>query len=388
MKPADTQFDVVIVGAGLAGLIQYRALEARGFTPFLIDPRDEAALRGSNGDRRATTLTAQSVESLGLPDDWLAEHGQRVNEMIVDGGQTTTLEPETSLRLESGAWVVSNNDLVRWLLKDDRLKGAFGGSVVSMNLSDGHRVLETQSGAQITARLVIAADGKNSFLRRKEGLQRHLRDFAQTALTGEIEHAEDHQGRAFQRFLPGGTLAFLPLPGNGKRSSFIWVEPTAKAKDFFALTPEILIGQMAERFGGTLGGLSVPDDATWGHYPLTAHHCERIVSDRLALIGEAAHSMLPLAGLGLNMTIKDVGALTDVLTEQRRHGLDLGVEHALEDYSRARRVETARVTALTTGLHDVLDKGPAPLRAVAASGLTLLDRFKPLKAMLEREANR
>ena len=98
--------------------------------------------------------------------------------------------------------------------------------------------------------------------------------------------------------------------------------------------------------------------------------------------------MHPLAGQGLNMTIKDVAALTDVLVDQRRHGLDLGDVQALQDYQRARRVDTARFTALTTGLHDLLDRGPAPVRGLAAAGLEMIERLPPIKAYLRREADR
>ena len=139
-----------------------------------------------------------------------------------------------------------------------------------------------------------------------------------------------------------------------------------------------------------MGDLRPPAEAepVWGQFPLRAHHCETIIGERLALIGEAAHSMHPLAGQGLNMTVKDVAALTAVLVDQRRYGLDLGDAQALQDYQRARRVDTARFTALTTGLHDLLDRGPAPVRALAASGMALIERLPPIKAFLRREADR
>ena len=121
---------------------------------------------------------------------------------------------------------------------------------------------------------------------------------------------------------------------------------------------------------------------------MRAHHCETIVGERLALIGEAAHAMHPLAGQGLNMTIKDAAALTEVLVAQRRLGLDGGDGQALLDYQRERRADTARITALTTGLHDVLDCSPAPVRGLAASGLEMIERFPPIKALLRREADR
>lgn len=389
MSLPETVHDVAIVGAGLAGLIQARALQARGFTPFVVDPRTDAALRQSNADTRSTALTPSAIERLGLSPDWLRAHGQQISEMVVDGGLEPALNPVDSLRLDSGAWVVFNRDLTRLLLNEIALRGVLGHAVQDSRIEGAHRVLELDNQQTVKARLVIAADGRNSQIRRREDIQRHVRDFRQTALTGRIDHAEPHQGRAFQRFLPGGTLALLPMAGTGYSSSFIWVEPTAKASGLFTLPPTILAERLRARFGDALGTLSAPaEDPDWGQFPLRAHHCETIVGERLALIGEAAHSMHPLAGQGLNMTIKDAASLASVLTDLRRHGLDVGDGQGLETYQRDRRADTARITALTTGLHDVFDRGPAPIRALAAVGMQLTNRFAPLKALLRQEANR
>ena len=390
MSQSESVQEIVIVGAGLAGLIQFRALQSRGFKPFLIDPRPQHAFGLSNADTRSTALTPKTIGLLGLPDDWLHQYGQRISEMVVDGGLSSALQPDASLHLDSGSWVVFNRDLTRFLLDEIEIQGAFEQSVVGSALEGGQRIVTLADGTNIGARLVIAADGKNSQLRRAEDIQSHQRDFHQTALTGRIKHSASHQGRAFQRFLPGGTLAFLPLHSmDGEHaSSFIWVEPTAKAKTLFTLSPGILTERMQARFGEALGTLQAPSDPAWGQFALRAHHCETIVGERLALIGEAAHSMHPLAGQGLNMTIKDAAALTNVLIDQRRFGLDGGDGQALLDYQRERRADTARFTALTTGLHDVLDRSPAPFRALAASGLEMIERFPPVKALLRREADR
>ena len=137
-----------------------------------------------------------------------------------------------------------------------------------------------------------------------------------------------------------------------------------------------------------LGRLSKTDNEDWGQFPLLAHSCDRIIGERLALIGEAAHSIHPLTGQGLNLSIKDAAALSDTLMEQRRYGLDQGDAQALERYQRARRAETARMTGLTTGLNSLFSRPGGPLRAAAAVGLRALDRMEPIKALLEREARR
>lgn len=386
--------DLIIVGAGLAGLIQYHLLKQAGFAPLLVDGRSLDAVLKGNEDRRSTALTALSVETLDLPLDWLEAEGSRIEEMLVDGGLSAALQSDESLRLKSGAWVVPNAALKAWLVEGlaeglaEGLDGHFGAGLVDHRLEGGRRRVSLDDGTSLDARLLIAADGKASAVRRGSGIQKHVRDFQQRALTGVIAHSQPHGNRAFQRFLPGGTLAFLPLPGQSHQSSFIWVEPRTRALDFFALPPAVLAERMQARFGDALGVLTAPEEALWGQYPLTAHHCDTIVGERLALMGEAAHSLHPLAGQGLNLSIKDAQALTAALVAQRRAGLDLGDAEGLRAYERARRGDTARLTGLTTALHDVFDRGPAPVRALAAAGLRVVDRMAPLKAFLERQANR
>ena len=386
-SPSSTH-DIVLVGAGLAGLAQFRLLRQAGFSPVLVDARPLEAVLRENQDQRATALTQTSIDILGLTPEWLAEHGSKISEMVVDGGLRDKLSGDESLHLISGAWVVPNAALKDWLLQGQELAGHFGAGLADHGLEDGSRQVVLTDGVSLGARLLIAADGKGSVVRRVSGIQKHVRSFRQTALTGVINHSEPHQNRAFQRFLPGGTLAFLPLPGQSHQSSFIWVEPTTKATDFFQLEPAVLAECMQARFGDVLGDLTASEGVQWGQYPLEAHHCDTVIGDRLALMGEAAHSMHPLAGQGLNMSIKDAEALTQALVAQRRAGLDLGDIEGLRDYERARRADTARLTSVTTALHDVFDKGPAPVRALAGAGLKAVERIKPLKSFLEREANR
>ena len=333
-----------------------------------------------------------AIEPRLIYADWLEEQGARIDEMVVDGGLGEALQVDDSLRLKSGAWVVSNGALKDWLVggsaAQEPLAGRFGAGLVDHGLDAGARRLRLDDGTSLQARVLIAADGKNSVVRRTSAIRKHRRDFRQTALTGVIRHSLPHQNRAFQRFLQGSTLAFLPLPGRTDQSSFIWVEPSRGAEALFALPPAVLAERMQARFGTALGDFSPPEGAQWGLYPLTAHHCDTIIGDRLALIGEAAHSLHPLAGQGLNLSIKDAQALTQALVAQRRAGLDLGDGEGLRAYERARRGDTARLMGLTTTLHDVFDRGPAPVRALAAAGLRAVDRFGPLKSFLEQQANR
>lgn len=396
--------DIIVVGAGLAGLIQTRMLQRLGLRVHLVDPRERSALLAPSNDRRASTLTPASVALLELPQSWLVSRGQRIETMVVDAGVGPQLTDSEALRLESGAWVVSNSELAAFLVEDIDLDGVrgdghFGQAVTASATTPGRRLISCADGSELSARLVIAADGRHSILRRADKIQQQVQDFRQTALTGIIHHEAPHEGRAFQRFLRRGTFALLPLPGDGHSSSFIWVEPSAsastrtsasrrKGEGLFSLEAAILIERMQARIGDTLGRLSKTGNEDWGQFPLFSHSCDRITGERLALIGEAAHSIHPLAGQGLNLSIKDAAALTSVIVEQRRHGLDHGDAQALERYQRARRAETTRMAGLTAGLNALFTQSDGPLRAVAAVGLRTLDRIGPLKAVLEREARR
>ena len=342
-------------------------------TTGLSDPPDRPTrprrAAGPSADRRATALTPASIELLGLPADWLAAKGQRIGSMVVDAGLAPALNEDESLRLGQRRL---GGEQRRPLCLSGRKYGSgrrFRAGRHRIDGQVGQRRLEMVGRDAVGARLVIAADGRNSTLRREDGIQRQQQDFGQIALTGVIRHETPH-GAARS----SASCAVAPLPcyhsrrmtGEGYASSFIWVEPSATAKGLFALEPSILIERMQSRFGDALGRLSKTDNEDWGQFPLLAHSCDRIIGERLALIGEAAHSIHPLAGQGLNLSIKDAAALTDALIEQRRYGLDPGDAQTLERYQRARRAETARMSGLTTGLNGLFSRPGRPLRAAAA----------------------
>jgi 2-octaprenyl-6-methoxyphenol hydroxylase len=234
----------------------------------------------------------------------------------------------------------------------------------------------------VRADLVVAADGRNSMLRRDAGIRTASWRYGQTGIVCTVEHERPHRGIAQERFLPAGPFAILPLTGN--RSSLVWTERADLAPAMLALDEADFTGEVATRFGDHLRTLRVVGPR-WS-YPLALLHAERYVDRRLALVGDAAHVMHPIAGQGLNLGLRDVAALAEVLTDTRRLGLDLGTAPVLAGYQRWRRVDAVTLLAVTDGLNRLFSNDLAPVRLARDLGLAAVNRLPPVKRFFMRHA--
>jgi 2-octaprenyl-6-methoxyphenol hydroxylase len=206
--------------------------------------------------------------------------------------------------------------------------------------------------------------------------------YPQTGIVCTVAHELGHQGVAHERFLPPGPFAILPLKHN--RSSLVWTERADLAPALLALDEAAFAAEMGRRFGDFLGATRVVG-ARWS-YPLSLLHAERYVAPRLALVGDAAHCMHPIAGQGLNLGLRDVAALAEVLTDARRLGLDIGAASVLERYQRWRRFDSVALLAVTDSLNRLFSNDLAPLRLARDLGLAAVDRLPPLKRLFMRHA--
>ena len=254
--------------------------------------------------------------------------------------------------------------------------------VAALEASATGAVAVLDDGERLRARLVAAADGKELPLRRAAGIRATEWRYRQTGIVTTVAHARPHAGIAVEHFLPSGPFAILPMTGN--RSSIVWTEHADLAPRLLALPEVEFAAELRARFGDFLGAIE-PIGPRWA-YPLALLQAERYVAPRLALVGEAAHVIHPIAGQGLNIAIRDVAALAELIVDQRRLGLDIGDDTVLERYQRWRRADAVLLAAVTDGLNRLFSNTIPPLRLARDLGLAMVNRLPPLKRLLMRHA--
>jgi 2-octaprenyl-6-methoxyphenol hydroxylase len=285
---------------------------------------------------------------------------------------------------EPFAHMIENGSMIAALLDKARAEGvdlrpvaftryAHEGPRLSLTLSDG---------ASLSARLLVAADGARSAIREQAGIARVGWDYDQAGIVTTVAHERDHHGRAEEHFLPPGPFAILPL--KGKRSSIVWTETKAEAARLVALPDAEFLAELEKRFGLHLGDLSLAGPRR--AYPLGLHVARSFIADRIALIGDAAHVIHPIAGQGLNMGLRDVAALAEAVVDAARLGIDVGAATVLERYQRWRRFDTMAMGVATDGLNRLFSNNSDVLRLVRDVGLGLVDRMPQLKNFFIREA--
>ncbi len=238
------------------------------------------------------------------------------------------------------------------------------------------------SGGTLAAKLLVAADGKRSRLRERAGIKCVGWSYPQVGIVTTVKHAKPHGGKAVQHFLPGGPFAMLPLKGN--RCSIVWTEDRAIGEAIMAAGEAMFLAELSKRFGARLGDIALAGPRQ--SFPLDFQVARSFVGERLALVGDAAHAVHPLAGQGLNIGLRDVAALTEIVVEGARLGMDVGASSLLERYERWRRFDSAFSATVMDGLNRLFSNDNAPLRALRDLGLGIVDNAPWLKRALVREA--
>ncbi|MGC1779389.1 MAG: FAD-dependent monooxygenase, partial [Xanthobacteraceae bacterium] len=255
--------------------------------------------------------------------------------------------------------------------------GRQSGAGVTQNLD-----VSFVDGTALRARLLVAADGARSTIRAAAGIATHGWNYGQSAIVINVAHERDHRGRAEEHFLPAGPFAILPLKGS--RSSIVWTESAAEAERIMALPDDAFHAELEQRFKLNLGAIKVIGARRC--HPLGFFVARAFVADRIALVGDAAHVIHPIAGQGLNMGLKDVAALAEVIVDAARLGLDPGAADTLERYQRWRRFDTMAMGLATDGLNRLFSNRSDVLRVARDIGLGLVDRLPGLKRLFIREA--
>jgi 2-octaprenyl-6-methoxyphenol hydroxylase len=387
------QRGIVIGGGALAGLGLALALR-QGLGPDLpIVVVDPALDTRPSRDPRATAIVAacrRLFEAIGVWSE-VAAGAQPILDMVVTDSKlddaTRPVFLTFSGNVEPGepfAHMVENRYLIDALVARATTEGIdLRGLAVSdfAVRSDGVAVT-LSDGSIIEASLLVAADGARSKLRERAGIATHGWDYDQSGIVVTVGHERDHHGRAEEHFLPSGPFAILPL--TGKRSSLVWTEKRTEAARITALGAEEFHGELERRFGLHLGEVKALDKPR--AFPLGYFVARSFIGDRLALVGDAAHVIHPIAGQGLNMGLKDVAALAEVVVDAARLGIDPGQVDVLERYQRWRRFDTMAMGLATNSLNFLFSNESALLRTVRDIGLGLVDRAPPLKGLFIRQA--
>lgn len=380
-------YDVAVAGSGFAGLALAAALAKAGLAVLVADPASAETLTAQGYDGRASAMALASIRLLRELDAWDDGNSQPIQDIRVSDGDSLMFVHYDSRRLggEPFGALIENRFLRARLFSAATAAGATvrGGTGIARVVPDafGAEVV-LSNGDRVRARLVVAADGARSGLRTMAGIGVRGWRYRQTGIVLTVAHERPHGGIAHERFLPNGPFAILPLPGN--RSSLVWTEREDTAPAILALSPDRFLEELRARFGDFLGDVTVTGPR-W-HYPLALQQAERYTADRLVLIGDAAHVMHPIAGQGLNLGLRDVAALAEVVVDAARLGLDFGAADVLDRYQRWRRADSLTLLTVTDSLNRLFATDFAPVRMVRDIGLGVVNQIEPLKRLLSAHA--
>jgi len=383
-KPSsEHKYDAIISGGGMVGLTLGCGLAACGLKAAVIDAAKPEMQMAPAFDGRASAIAYASVQMLKAIGFWkhAGKYAQAIEEIhVTDKASPLFVHFEAGDADDRPMGYMLENRHTRLALslrrKEMKTLKLFAPDRIKSRVTDGGGVKVTlESGLKLTAPLLIAAEGRGSRLREEAGIALNAWAYRQTGIVATIEHELPHLGIAYEKFYPEGPFAILPLTGN--RSSLVWSTKEAYAPVLLSLSTRAFEAEVARKVGGFLGEVKVTGPR-WS-FPLSFLLAERTTDERLALIGDAAHGMHPIAGQGLNMGFRDVAALAEVLVRAKKAGEDLGSPAVLERYERWRRTDNVSLAFITDGLTRLFSNDIKPIKALRDLGLGLVQQAPPAK---------
>ena len=384
--------DVIIFGGGLVGLALASALDSSGLSAIVVDPADPTPRSESAFDGRTSAVSSSSMrmlETIGVAAH-LAQPGCPIRRIAVADGlkpgglhfDSDDDEPlgfmheNRNLRAALRARADAGKNL--WLLWKSR--------VASVDRSEHGVIVALEDGRKLSAPLLVAADGRNSRTREAAGINIARWKYDHQAIVSVLRHERSHDHVAYEIFYPTGPFALLPMNDDvgGHRSAIVWSVPEEDAAGWLSLNDEDFAAEAEAAMGGFLGKVELL--APRSSFPLGFHHAAQITARRLALIGDAAHAIHPIAGQGLNLGFRDVAAMAEVLVEGARLGLDLGDRQLLDRYQRWRSLDGLSVAFATDSLTRIYGIPGKTASAVRRFGMGLVGRISPLRNKLMSEA--
>ncbi|AWK86077.1 UbiH/UbiF/VisC/COQ6 family ubiquinone biosynthesis hydroxylase [Azospirillum thermophilum] len=386
--------EVVVLGGGLAGLTMAAALATAGVPVACIDQDSPDRKAGDAFDIRTTAIAYASMKVLEGSGVWRhmePQAGPMLDIRIADQFSPLFVHYDhTELAIDGEhrpfGWIVDNKDMRRALFAraaelPNLVHLAPARAVAVERDRTGARVT-LEDGRVVTARLVVGADGRRSMARDGAGIRVRRWAYDQSAIICTIGHSEPHNGVAVEHFLPNGPFAVLPMTGN--RCSIVWSEKSSLVDMYLKMPEEQFIEELQRRSGGYLGEIELlTRREAW---PLSVLLAERFIAERLALVGEAAHAIHPIAGQGLNLGLRDVAALAEVIVDAHRLGLDVGSPAVLERFQRWRRFDTVLLAAVCDGLVHLFSNNIGPVKLARDVGMAVVNRLPPVKRFFMRHA--
>jgi 2-octaprenyl-6-methoxyphenol hydroxylase len=384
--------DAIIFGGGLVGLALASALDSSGLSAIVVDPADPAPRADAGFDGRTSAVSSSSMrmlEAIGVAQ-MLPEPACPIRRIAVADG----LEPG-GLQFDS-----DDDEPLGWMSENRHLRAAlharaeagknlwllWKSCVASVDRGATGVVVALDDGRKLSAPLLVAADGRNSATREAAGIKIARWKYDHQAIVSVLRHQRGHDHVAYEIFYPGGPFALLPMNDDslGHRSAIVWSVPEEDATGWLSLSDEDFAAEAQAAMGGFLGKIAML--APRSTFPLGFHHAAQMTARRLALVGDAAHAIHPIAGQGLNLGFRDVAALTQVLVEGARLGLDLGDPQLLDRYQRWRSLDALSVAFATDSLTRIYGVPGKTASAVRRFGMGLVGRLSPLRNRLMNEA--
>ena len=387
--------DILIVGGGMAGCSLACALAGAGFAVIVLDRVDQSQQTADEFDGRASAIAEAPKKMLEQIRMWrnLGQNFAPILDIrVADGSSPLFLHYDhEDVGEDAFGYMVENRHFrqavfarlkelnnATYLAPAELKDITYKPEGVQAELSDGRR---------IKAGLLVGADGRQSQIRQEAGIKLTSWSYHQTGIVLTVDHEIPHHNVAHEHFLAAGPFAILPLPGEGgqnNRSSIVWTEKDELVEDIMALPEKEFAREFNQRFGDFLGEVKFIGPR-WT-YPLTLQYAETSIAERMVLVGDASHGMHPIAGQGLNMGLRDVAALAEVLTDARRLGLDIGTASVLDQYEQWRRFDNTLMLAMTDGLNRLFSNDIAPLKLARDIGLAAVNKAGPLKKIFMRHA--
>jgi 2-octaprenyl-6-methoxyphenol hydroxylase len=400
---ADTErYDIVIAGAGLTGAAFALAAAQAGLRVVMVDPQPFSAQLAPSFDGRSTAIafsTFRMLDALGLGET-LRPHACRMDHILVTDGRRpgAASRPASPAFLRFDAEEIggrTGGEPLGYMVENRRIRAALAeavtrsgiavrapASVAAVEVDPGKATVTLADGSRLIAPLVVGAEGRGSTVRRAAGIDTLGWGYGQSGVVATVRLGRDHGNVAHEYFLPSGPFAILPL--TEQRASLVWTETTRRGEALRDASDEAFHAHLMRRFGEFLDGATV--EGPRFVYPLSLSLAEKLVAPRIALIGDAAHGVHPVAGQGLNMGLKDAAALAEVLAEAARLGEDIGAETVLERYARWRRFDNAALAAGFDAFVRLFSNDIAPVRLARDLGMAAVNRIGPLRRAFMHEA--